>query len=71
MMKKRGGHGSLKDHVTYRPVITVGERCMNPWNGKCSNTDIALYIMFKGRRLPICRKCWREISSKDIEWRYK
>ncbi|RJS75949.1 hypothetical protein CW712_02960 [Candidatus Bathyarchaeota archaeon] len=46
------------------------ETCMNPWNGKCSNTDIALYIVFKGNRLPICRKCWEEISSKDIEWMY-
>jgi hypothetical protein len=46
------------------------ERCMNPWNGKCNNTEIALYIMFKGKRLPICRECWEEISSKNIEWEY-
>jgi len=70
-MKKRGRQSSLKDHAVYRSAIIAGERCMNPWNGRCSNTDIALYIMFKGRRLPICRKCWREISSKNIEWRYK
>jgi len=43
---------------------------MNPWNKKCSNTDIVLYIMFNGKRLPICHKCWEEISSKDIEWGY-
>jgi len=46
------------------------EACMNPWNGQCSSTDIALYIMFKGRRLPICWKCWEAISSTDIEWMY-
>jgi len=46
------------------------ETCSNPWNGKCTNTDIALYIMFKGIRLPICRRCWEVISSKDTEWVY-
>ncbi|RLI13032.1 hypothetical protein DRO35_01420 [Candidatus Bathyarchaeota archaeon] len=51
-------------------VPDAAERCMNPWNKKCSNTDIVLYIMFNGKRLPICHKCWEEISSKDIEWRY-
>ncbi|MCW4019816.1 MAG: hypothetical protein NWF14_01095 [Candidatus Bathyarchaeota archaeon] len=47
-----------------------GETCMNPWNGKCSNTDIILYIMYEGSSLPICHKCWMTISSKDIEWMY-
>jgi len=70
-MRKRTKQRSFKDHIARQPIISVGERCMNPWNGKCSSTDIALYIMFKGRRLPICRKCWKDISSKDIEWRYK
>jgi len=46
------------------------ETCMNPWNGECSNTDISLYIMYKGRRLPICWECWGDISSKNIEWTY-
>jgi len=50
--------------------VWVKETCLNPWNGKCGNTDIALYIMYKGRRLPICRDCWEAISSKDIEWTY-
>jgi hypothetical protein len=43
---------------------------MNPWNGKCLSTDISLYIMYKGAQLPICRKCWESISSKDYEWMY-
>jgi len=46
------------------------ETCMNPWNGRCGSTDIALYIMYKGDRLPICRECWEAISSKDVEWKY-
>ncbi|MCD6089776.1 hypothetical protein J7K07_08705 [Candidatus Bathyarchaeota archaeon] len=53
-----------------RAVSATVEKCMNPWNKKCSNTDIILYIMFNGKRLPICHKCWEEISSKNIEWRY-
>ncbi|HDM44962.1 hypothetical protein J7K52_03095 [Candidatus Bathyarchaeota archaeon] len=44
------------------------ERCENPWNKRCGNSDIILYIYYKGRRLPICRSCWAEISQKDIEW---
>ena len=46
------------------------ENCMNPWNGECANTDIVLYIIYKGKRLPICQACWEAISSKDIEWKY-
>jgi hypothetical protein len=42
---------------------------MNPWNGRCGNTDIALYIFYRGRRIPVCRECWMEIASDDIEWR--
>jgi hypothetical protein len=50
--------------------LSGAETCMNPWNGKCLNTDISLYIMYKGSRLPICRKCWEAISSNDYEWMY-
>ena len=46
------------------------ENCMNPWNGKCANTDIVLYILYKGNRFPICHACWETISSKDVEWKY-
>jgi hypothetical protein len=50
------------------PERLMKESCMNPWNGKCMDTNIALYIIYKGERLPICRKCWEAISSTDIEW---
>ncbi len=46
------------------------ENCMNPWNGECGNADIVLYIIYEGKRLPICQACWEVISSKDIEWKY-
>jgi hypothetical protein len=44
------------------------ERCRNPWNGECKNTDIEVYIYHKGERQPICRNCWQKIAEKDIEW---
>jgi len=44
------------------------KRCQNPWNGKCRSTDIELYIMYKGRVLPICRSCWGKIANLNIEW---
>jgi len=42
--------------------------CMNPWKPDCRNTDIELSIYYKGRSIPICHKCWEEISDKNIEW---
>jgi len=44
------------------------EICQNPWNGRCGNTGIALYIYHKGERLPICRECWLELADQDLEW---
>jgi hypothetical protein len=35
------------------------------------NSDIAVYIYYRGRKLPICRECWIEIAQKNIEWRYE
>jgi len=52
------------------PQSLETEVCMNPWNGKCTNTDVALYIIYKNERLPICHKCWKDISSQNIEWTY-
>jgi hypothetical protein len=42
--------------------------CMNPWKPECRSTDIELSIYYKGRSTPICRKCWEDISDKNIEW---
>jgi hypothetical protein len=44
------------------------ERCRNPWNKECKNGDIEVYILFKGEKLPICRRCWGRIADKDMEW---
>ena len=61
-------HGAEPD--LHEPERLRRENCMNPWNGECANTDIVLYIIYKGKRLPICQACWEAISSKDIEWKY-
>jgi len=42
------------------------EQCRNPWNRKCKNTKIEVYIYHKGNRLPICGDCWSEIVEKDL-----
>jgi len=44
------------------------EHCRNPWNGQCRNTDIEVYIMYRGKRLPICRRCWSMLGEKPVEW---
>jgi hypothetical protein len=48
--------------------MSRGEHCRNPWNGKCRNRDIEVYIFFEGERLPICRRCWAKIADSSIEW---
>jgi len=30
--------------------------------------DIKVYIIYKGRKLPICSDCWSKLSELDIEW---
>lgn len=44
------------------------ESCRNPWNGKCNNKNIEIYIYYKNKMLPICAQCWSQIAEKDIEW---
>ena len=46
----------------------MAETCRNPWNGKCSNSKIELYIFYKDKVLPICKHCWTQIADKEIEW---
>jgi len=48
--------------------LVLEEHCANPWNGKCNNTNIALYIYYRGEKVPICRPCWNDIAEKDIKW---
>lgn len=44
------------------------EKCSNPLNPSCKSSDIILYIIYDGRRLPICRRCWEQIAETDLEW---
>jgi len=70
MKKRRSLMHETEEMEPSEPSRLEKERCMNPWNGRCTSTDIALYIMYKGERLPICLRCWRSISAKNIEWVY-
>ncbi len=56
--KRLGGRGNM----------SRVEHCRNPWNGKCRNTDIEVFILYKGDRLPICRRCWSKIADSSLEW---
>jgi len=44
------------------------ERCKNPWNKECNNSDIEVYIIFRGEKIPICRCCWDKIATANVEW---
>jgi hypothetical protein len=57
--------GKQREGVAYMSRI---EHCRNPWNGKCRNMDVEVFIVYKGDRLPICRRCWSKIAETDIEW---
>jgi len=49
-------------------LARVSERCRNPWDAHCRNSDIVLYISFRGVDVPICSRCWRKIAGMDVEW---
>ncbi|MEM2546968.1 MAG: hypothetical protein QXM37_05005 [Candidatus Bathyarchaeia archaeon] len=57
--------GKLKKRREYMSNV---EHCRNPWNGKCKNTDIGVFILYNGDRLPICKRCWSKIADTNIEW---
>lgn len=44
------------------------EYCQNPWNPDCESPDIELYIIYKNRKIPLCRSCWRIIAETELEW---
>lgn len=44
------------------------ERCRSPLEPGCKGTDIAVYIFWGGKTLPICQRCWSVIADSDLEW---
>jgi hypothetical protein len=44
------------------------EYCRNPWNPNCENSDVEVYILLKGTKIPLCRKCWLAIVEAEVEW---
>ncbi len=59
-----------EDLHTYDDISTIDPdiKCQNPWNRKCKNKDIVVFIYYKNERTPICRECWSKIAEKDLEW---
>jgi hypothetical protein len=54
-----------------KPLIQpMQEVCGNPFKHKekCKNTNIKLYIVIKGKQLPICHECWDKIADSNKEW---
>jgi len=35
---------------------------------RCDNTNIAVYIMWKGEKTPVCAKHWNMIARSNREW---
>lgn len=64
-LKSRIAESVIKSLVTKHMQM---EHCKNPWSEECRNHDIEVYILLKGERLPICRRCWSKIADKDVEW---
>ena len=38
---------------------------------RCKRTDIAVYIMWKGEKIPLCYDHWKKIADSKREWRPK
>jgi len=44
------------------------EKCSNPFNPNCKNTDIKVYIEVDGvEEVPICGSCW-DFLAENAEW---
>ncbi len=66
--RKRREKTSKKIRDETSKQLQQGIHCRNPWNSECRNTDIEVSIYYNGDFLPICRRCWQEISEKNLEW---
>jgi|GEM_PF-1710990 len=59
----------FKDKKPRKTGLTMeSEHCTNPWNPKCRNTDIKVYIRYNGKIHAICSECWENIIKRKIEW---
>lgn len=66
--RNRDKKGQPKVPETHSQSIPARQRCQNPWNGECKNTDIGLIIHYKGEFLPICHECWPLIVEAGKTW---
>lgn len=44
------------------------EHCGNPWKKGCKDTEIVLYIKNKEKIIPLCKKCWINVSKSSKSW---
>ena len=68
MQKTEVVTSKLSKWVKLQEAATKIEYCQNPWNPNCESTDVELYIVYEGMKIPICRSCWQEIAETDLEW---
>jgi hypothetical protein len=57
-----------KQKTIFFDVAVLDEQCRNFLKPKCGCTDIVLYIQLDSERLPICTKCWSELTDLTIGW---
>jgi hypothetical protein len=48
-------------------ILVLDEQCCNPLK-KCNNKNVWVYIQAGAEKLPICQRCWIEISESNLEW---
>jgi len=65
---KRVKRKLTKSRASLKSDSAFKVHCRNPWKSECKNTDIELSIYYNGEFLPICHRCWQEISEKNLEW---
>lgn len=35
---------------------------------KCSDQSCAVIIMYKGKEVQLCERCWGKIAKSNLEW---
>ena len=36
--------------------------------GKCDSSEVAVYVLWKNRRLALCMKHWKKLANSRREW---
>jgi hypothetical protein len=49
----------------------ISEHCQNPWDPDCQSSNIELYLLYKNKKIPICKSCWLKIADSRKKWQIK